>query len=174
MSGLRPYDFAVWALEAAPVVLALPVLWRTHRRFPLTDLLYFSILAYILALVLGGAHLVLDRHPYDEVGRFLQGFVPALAAREMLIRSQLLRAPGMLAGAVVCIVLAFGALIELLEWGAALALGHGEPVRTQAHLLVALFGAACALFLFSRLHDLRLKRLDRFSRVLEVEPRSAH
>jgi putative membrane protein len=174
MAELRPYELAVWVLEAAPVALALPILWRTHRRFPLTDLLYFSILAYILALVLGGAHLALDRAPYDGLARFLQGFVPALAAREALIRGQLLRAPGTLALAVVCVVLAFGAVVELLEWGAALALGHREPLETQMRLLVSLAGAACALVFFSRLHDRRLKRLDRVSRELTVEPRSAH
>ena len=173
VSGIRPYDLATWALEAAPFVLALPVLWTTHRRFPLTDLAYFAILLYVLWLAFGGAHLALDRPAYDEVGRFLEGFVPALAAREVLIRGLLLRTRVPLAFAVLCIVLALGAVLELLEWGAALALGRGAPPGAQAHLLIVLAGAACALLLFSRLHDRRLKRLDRFSRELEVEPRSA-
>jgi putative membrane protein len=173
VSGFRPYDFAVWALEATPIVLALPILLKTHRRFPLTDLLYFSILLYILALVLGGAHLALDRPPLEALGRFLLGFVPALAAREILIRGQLLRDRGMIAFAVVCIVLAIGAGFELLEWGAALLLGLEQLAGAQSKMLMALAGGACALVLFSRLHDRRLKRLDRVRRELDIVPRLA-
>jgi putative membrane protein len=173
VSGLRPYDIATWALEAAPVVLALPVLWRTHRRFPLTDLLYAGVLVYLLylvALALSGAYPGAERPGSAAIGRVLQGVVLALAAREILIRGQLLRARALLSLFVACLVLAFGAALELIGWGAALALGHGGG-DARANLLCALGGALAALVLLSRLHDGRLKRLDRLSRDLSVESR---
>jgi putative membrane protein len=168
MSGLRPYDLATWALEAAPVVLALPFLLKTHRRFPLTDLLYAGVLVYVLYLV---SH-VLSGGYLQEIGRFLQGVLLALAAREMLIRGQYLRDRALLPTAVVFIVLALSAGLELLEWGATHFLGQ-PGADPRANMLCALVGALAALLVFSRLHDLRLKRLDRFSRELEVVPLSA-
>ena len=100
VSGLDPYDRTTWALEVFPIVLALPVMAFTCRRFPLTTLLYACIFAHALVLMLGGAYtyarvplgfhiqdlLQLDRNPYDKIGHFFQGFVPALVAREILIR----------------------------------------------------------------------------------------
>ncbi len=178
MSGLRPYDLATWALEAAPVVLALPILWTTHRRFPLTSLIYLCIFLYGVVLMFGGAYagaqfaefLDLGRNPYDGIGHVLQGFVLALVVREILIRGQFVRGQGMRAFVVLCIVLALGAAYELVKWGAALALRQAVPADAQVNLFCAFAGALAALALFSRLHDRQLKRLDRVSRDLEVAP----
>ena len=176
VSGLRPYDRTTWALEVFPVVIALPVMAFTCRRFPLTTLLYACIFLHALVLMLGGAYtyarvplgfqiqdlLQLGRNPYDKIGHFFQGFVPALAAREILIRGAFVRGRRMLAFIVVCIVLAISAAYELIEWAAAVALGQGadeflgtqgDPWDTQSDMFLALIGASTALLLFSRWHD---------------------
>jgi putative membrane protein len=175
-SGLQPYDRTTWALEVFPIVIALPVMAFTYRRFPLTTLLYACIFAHALVLMLGGAYtyarvplgfhiqdlLQLDRNPYDKIGHFFQGFVPALVAREILIRGAYVQGRRMLAFIVVCIVLAISASYELIEWGAAVVLGQGadeflgtqgDPWDTQSDMLLALIGASSALLLFSRRHD---------------------
>jgi putative membrane protein len=181
-SGARPYDRATWAMEVAPVVLVLPLLWATRRRFPLTRLLYACIFVHALVLMLGGAYtyarvplgfeiaeaLGLQRNPYDRIGHFFQGFVPALAAREVLVRGAWVRGRAMLAFLVVCVVLAVSATYEFIEWGAALALGQGadeflgtqgDPWDTQSDMFAALLGALAALALLSRVHDRQIERL---------------
>ena len=182
LSGAQPYDRTTWVLEVFPVVIALPILWATYRRFPLTTLLYVCIFLHALVLMLGGMYtyarvplgfhlaelLDLSRNPYDKIGHFFQGFVPALVAREILIRGQYLRGKRMLAFVVVCVVLAISATYELIEWGAALALGQGadeflgtqgDPWDTQSDMFFALIGAVTALLLFSRIHDHQIQRL---------------
>jgi putative membrane protein len=184
ITGIRPFDRTTWVLEVFPVVIALPVLWATHRRFPLTDLLYVCIFLLALVLMLGGAYtyarvpigfflqelLGLDRNPYDRIGHFFQGFVPALVAREIFIRGRYVRGRAMLAFLAVCVVLAISATYELVEWGAAVALGQGadeflgtqgDPWDTQSDMLLALIGAVAALSFFSSLHDRQLARLPR-------------
>ena len=181
-SGWSPYDRATWVMEVVPVIIALPILLLTYRRFPLTSLLYLCIFVHAMVLMLGGAYtyarvplgfqiqelLGLDRNPYDKIGHFVQGFVPALAAREILIRGRHVRGPSMLAFLVVCIVLAISATYELIEWGAALVLGQGadeflgtqgDPWDTQSDMFFALLGAITALVCLSRLHDRQLRRL---------------
>lgn len=176
VSGYKPYDQATWAMEVAPIAIVLPILWATYRRFPLTKLLYACIFVHALVLMLGGAYtyarvplgfqiqdvLGLNRNPYDKIGHFFQGFVPALAAREILIRGEYVRGRRMLAFVVACIVLAISATYEFIEWGAALALGQGadeflgtqgDPWDTQSDMLLALIGAIAALSLLSRVHD---------------------
>jgi len=182
LSGWNPYDRATWWMEVLPVMLVLPVLVMTRRRFPLTTLLYAGIFLHCLVLMLGGAYtyarvplgfwmadvLGLDRNPYDKIGHFFQGFVPALAAREILLRGGYVRGRGMLAFLVVCVVLAISACYEFIEWGAALALGQGadeflgtqgDPWDTQSDMFFALIGAMTALLLCSGLHDRQLRRL---------------
>lgn len=179
-SGFRPYDRATWALEVFPVVLVLPVLWTTYRRYPLTTLLYVAIFFHAIVLMLGGAYtyarvplgfglaelLGLTRNPYDKIGHFFQGFVPALAAREILLRGAFVRGSKMLAFIVICIVLAISASYEFVEWGVALAIGQGadeflgtqgDPWDTQSDMFFALMGAVVALSLFSHLHDRQLQ-----------------
>ena len=182
LSGLHPHDRATWWMEVAPVLLALPLLWATHARFPLTSLLYALIFVHCCVLMLGGAYsyarvplgfwlqdlMHLGRNPYDKIGHFMQGFVPALAAREILLRGQYVRGRRMLAFVIVCIVMAISAGYELIEWGAALAMGQGadeflgtqgDPWDTQSDMFMALIGAMSALLLLSRVHDRQIAAL---------------
>ena len=182
ISGWHPYDRATWYMEVAPILIALPVLWFTYRRFPLTTLLYVCIFLHAVVLMVGGAYTYarvplgfqiqemfeLGRNPYDKIGHFMQGFVPALIAREVLLRGQYVRGRGMLAFVVVCIVLAISATYEFVECGAALSLGQGadeflgtqgDPWDTQSDMFCALIGALVALIFFSRLHDRQLREV---------------
>jgi putative membrane protein len=182
VSGIAPYDRGTWLLEVAPVLIAAPILVATHRRYPLTPLLYLLICAHALVLILGGAYsyarvplgswlqdlLALERNPYDRIGHFMQGFVPALIAREILLRGGYVAGRRMTAFVCLCVALAFSAFYELVEWAAALALGQGaqdflgtqgDPWDTQADMFCALLGATIALTSFSRLHDRQLARV---------------
>ena len=176
VSGVRPYDRATWLMEVVPVMVVLPVLWGSYPKFPLTTLLYTGIFLHSLVLILGGAYTYarvplgfslqeffgLGRNPYDKIGHFFQGLVPALAAREILLRHDLVRGRWVMTFLVVCIVLALSASYELIEWAAALALGQGadaflgtqgDPWDTQSDIFLALIGAGCTLVFFSRRHD---------------------
>ena len=178
-SGWRPYDRATWLMEVLPVLIALPLLWATRRRRPLTGLLYGCLFVHALVLMVGGAYSYarvpvgfelaewfgLARNPYDRIGHFFQGFVPALLAREILLRGAHVRGRAMLAFLVVCVALAISAGYELIEWGAALALGQGaddflgtqgDPWDTQADMGMALLGALASLTL-GRRHDRQLR-----------------
>jgi len=179
LSGIRPYDRMTWILEIFPVLVALPLLLATHRRLPLTTLLYGLIFVHALVLMMGGAYtyarvplgfwlqdlLQFDRNPYDKIGHFFQGLVPALVAREILIRGGYVRGRHMLAFLVVCVVLAISATYELVEWAAALALGQGadeflgtqgDQWDTQSDMFFALLGSCSALLFLSRWHDRQL------------------
>lgn len=181
-SALAPYDRATWWMEVAPVLIVAPVLLATHRRFPLTPLLQVLIAAHALVLIVGGSWtyarvpvgfwlqdvLALDRNPYDRIGHFMQGFVPAIAAREILLRQRVLRAGGWLFFVVICICLAISAAYELVEWGAAVALGQGaeaflgtqgDPWDTQNDMAMALLGALAAQLALGRWHGRQLARL---------------
>ena len=166
-------------MEVAPVLVVLPLLAITRRSYPLTPLLYALIFAHALVLIVGGAYtyarvpagfwvqelFALSRNPYDKLGHFMQGFVPAIAAREILLRGGFVQGRRMLAFLVVCVVLAISASYELIEWAAALALGQGadeflgtqgDPWDTQSDMFMALIGAVAALVLLSRRHDAQL------------------
>lgn len=181
LSGIRPYDRATWLLEVLPVIVALPVMWLSYRRFPLTTLLYTCIFLHAVVLMLGGAYtyarvplgfqiadlLHLERNPYDKIGHLFQGFVPALVAREIFIRGQYVRGRKMLAFLVICVAMAVSAVYELVEWLAAVMFGEGaydflgtqgDLWDTQADMLFALIGAVAALLLFARVHDRQLAR----------------
>jgi len=181
LSGARPYDRATWLLEVFPVIIALPVMWATYRRFPLTTLLYACIFLHAVVLMIGGMYtyarvpfgfqiadlLHLSRNPYDKIGHLFQGFVPALVAREIFIRGQYVRGRKMLAFLVVCVAMAISSVYELIEWLAALMFGEGaydflgtqgDLWDTQADMLFALIGAVAALLLFSRVHDRQLEK----------------
>jgi putative membrane protein len=183
ISGLRPYDRLTWLMEVTPVLIALPILALSYPRFPLTTLLYACIFVHALILMIGGAYtyarvpvgqefgqlLGLHRNPYDKLGHFFQGFVPALVAREILLRAQYLRRGKMLAFLVVCIALAISAAYELIEWGAALALGQGadeflgtqgDSWDTQSDMFAALIGAVIAVALLSRVQDRQIRALE--------------
>lgn len=176
VSGFKPYDRATWLMEVAPVLIAIPVMIATRRRFPLTTLLYVLIFVHALVLILGGAYtyarvplgswmqdlMALERNPYDKIGHFMQGFVPALVAREILLRGGAVSGRRMLTFVSLCVALAISACYELVEWGAALALGQGaeeflgtqgDPWDTQSDMFLALLGAGAALLAFSKLQD---------------------
>ena len=182
LSGVEPYDRATWVMEVFPIFIAVPVLWATYNRFPLTTLLYACIFLHALVLMIGGAYtyarvplgfdiaeaLGLHRNPYDKIGHFFQGFVPTLAAREILIRGGYVRGRKMLGFIVVCMALAISATYELIEWGAALSLGQGadeflgtqgDPWDTQSDMFSALVGALASLLLLSGVHDRQLRGL---------------
>ena len=169
-------------MEVAPVLIAAPILVATYRRFPLTTLLYLLIGVHALVLIYGGAYtyarvplgfwlqdlLSLERNPYDRIGHFMQGFVPAMVAREILIRNKYVNGTSMAAFLSLCVALSVSAFYELIEWWAALALGQGadeflgtqgDPWDTQADMFLALIGAAAALTALSRLHDRQIARL---------------
>jgi putative membrane protein len=183
LSGVSPHDRVTWMLEVFPVVIALPVLWATFRRFPLTTLLYICIFVHAIVLITGGAYTYarvplgfqiaelfdLTRNPYDKIGHFFQGFVPVLVAREILIRGDYARRGKMLVFIVISIVLAISAAYELIEWLAAEMLGQGAEEflgtqgyewDTQSDMLLALIGGITALLLLSRLHDRQIQALQ--------------
>ena len=182
LSGAHPYDRLTWLLEVLPIIVVLPLLWFTRTRYPLTALLYVAIFLHAVVLMTGGAYtyarvplgfyladvLDLSRNPYDKIGHFFQGLVPALAVREILLRGAYVRGRRMFAFIVVCVVLAISATYELIEWGAALALGQGadeflgtqgDVWDTQSDMFCALLGAITALLVFARLHGRQLQNL---------------
>jgi len=182
VSGWRPYDRVTWLLEVLPTLVALPILVLTRRTYPLSTLLYVLITLHAIVLAGGGAYSYarvplgfwvqdafgLGRNPYDKLGHFMQGFVPALIAREILLRGGYVRGRKMLAFICICIPLAISAFYELIEWWTALALGQGadeflgtqgDPWDTQSDMFCALLGAATALLLLSNAHDRSLAKL---------------
>jgi putative membrane protein len=183
VSGVAPHDRLTWLLEVAPILIAVPVLIATARRFPLTPLAYRLIFLHALILMLGGHYtyaevplgdwvadaLGLARNPYDRLGHLAQGFVPAIVVREILIRRSPLRPGKWLAFLVVCVCLAISAAYELIEWWSALIGGEnadaflgtqGDQWDTQWDMFMALVGAVAALALLGRLHDRQIARLE--------------
>lgn len=179
ISAVSPTDRVTWLMEVLPVMLAIPLLLLTRGRFRLTPLLYILIAAHAIVLIVGGAYTYahvpagfwlqdmfgFERNPYDRVGHFFQGFVPALVAREILLRKHVLQRGGWLFFLVCCVCLAISAVYELIEWGAAVAMGQGaaeflgtqgDPWDTQSDMAMALIGALTALLALTRLHDRQL------------------
>lgn len=181
-SGWQPHDTFTWVLEVSPAVIGLGILSATRRRFPLSRLLLALIAVHMAILMVGGHYTYaevpafdwlrdqfgLARNHYDRVGHFAQGFVPALIAREVLLRVSPLR-PGWLLGfLVVCVAMAVSAWYELLEWWVAVASGsaadaflgtQGDPWDTQKDMFFAFIGASVATTLMAPLHDRSLARL---------------
>ncbi|MBB5827106.1 MULTISPECIES: DUF2238 domain-containing protein [Micromonospora] len=178
-SGIRPYDRLTWLLETVWVIVGVPVVLLTWRRFPLSTLLCCLLAAHALILIAGGHWTYartplgdwardlfdLSRNPYDRLGHFAQGFVPAILVREILVRRSPLRGSRWLAPLVVCACLAFSAFFEMIEWWAAVAGGsaaddflatQGDVWDTQWDMFLALLGAITSLTLLSRLHDRQL------------------
>jgi putative membrane protein len=176
VSGWRPYDRLTWLMEVLPVLIAIPLLIATRERFPLTTLLYVLLFLHAIVLIGGGAYTYarvpvgawvqdwfgLARNPYDKLGHFMQGFVPALVAREILVRGDFVRGRRMTAFLCICIALAISACYELIEWWAALLMGQGadeflgtqgDPWDTQSDMFYALIGASLAMATLPRLHD---------------------
>ncbi|GAB3253071.1 DUF2238 domain-containing protein [Chitinimonas naiadis] len=181
-SGLATTDRATWLMEVAPVLVALPLLAATHRRYPLTPLLYALIFIHALILILGGLYTYakvplgfwmqeyfdLSRNPYDKIGHFAQGFVPALIAREILLHGGHVAGRRMAGFLSLCVAMAISAWYELIEWGAAITLGQGadeflgtqgDPWDTQSDMGMAMLGATVAIILFARWQDSQIERL---------------
>ena len=185
-SGFAPKDRLTWLLEVVWVIAALPILALNWRRFPLTRVLCWLLAAHALVLIHGGAFtyaqtplgfwlrdsvvalgMHVERNPWDRVGHFMQGFVPAILARELLLRLTPLRRGGWLVYLVLAAALSFSAFFELIEWWAALAFGadadaflatQGDVWDTQWDMFLCLCGAGLSLLLWSRLHDRQLGR----------------
>jgi putative membrane protein len=178
-SGIAPKDRFTWFLEVAPALLGIVVLAASYRSFPLTPLVYGLILAHAVILMIGGHYTYaevplfddlkalfgLARNNYDKVGHFAQGFVPALIAREILVRKDLVRGAAWRNFFIVCVCLALSACYELVEWAVAVATGEaaeaflgtqGDPWDTQSDMALALLGAVLGLALLSRMHDRQL------------------
>ena len=181
-SGIAPFDRLTWYLEIFPIAVALPVLYLTARRFPLTPFLYWLIGFHCLILTLG-AHYTYARVPlgfwvqdlfdftrnnYDRLGHFVQGFVPAIAVREILKRESPVKGGGWLAFLTVAICLAVSACYEFLEWWIAIAVGvgadeflatQGDVWDTQWDMFLAVCGAIVAIATLSRVHDRAIAKL---------------
>ena len=181
-SAIAPKDYPTWALEVSPAVIALAILGLTRKRFPLTPLLYTLILIHSVILMVGGHYtyaevpafdslaqwLGWERNNYDKVGHFAQGFIPAIAAREVLVRNQVVNGTVWLFLVVVSVCLAFSAFYELIEWWVALVYGgsaeaflgtQGYEWDTQSDMALALLGSISALLMLSRLHDEQIVRI---------------
>lgn len=180
-SGVRPMDYLTWALEVMPAVIGFIVLAVTRTRFPLTPLAYLLILAHCVVLMVGGHYTYaevplfdwirdwfgMERNNYDKLGHFMQGFVPAIIAREIMVRNAIVAGKLWLSFIIVCVCLAISAFYELIEWWVAIVsdeaaeafLGtQGYVWDTQSDMMYALVGAIVALALLSGLHDRQLER----------------
>ncbi|HEY5850682.1 MAG TPA: DUF2238 domain-containing protein [Lysobacter sp.] len=180
-SAIAPKDRLTWFMEVVWVIVGLPLVMLSWRRFPLTRLLCWLLAAHALVLIHGGAHtyaqtplgfwlrdlLGLERNPWDRVGHLMQGFVPAILARELLLRCTPLRPGGWLVYLVLASALSFSAFFELIEWWAALAFGadadaflatQGDVWDTQWDMFSCLCGAIVSLLMWSRLHNRQLGR----------------
>jgi putative membrane protein len=181
-SGIHPKDYLTWLLETAPAIIAVIVMIATRQRFPLTSLAYVLILIHSIILMIGGHYTYaevplfdgvnqlfgLERNNYDKIGHLAQGFVPAIVAREILIRNQVVSRRAWLNFLIICICLAISAFYELIEWWVALFskeaadsfLGtQGYIWDTQSDMAYALIGALLAIVTLSRLHDRQLLKL---------------
>ena len=179
VSGIGPADRTTWWLEIFPVLLAVPVLLVTRNRFPLTPLVYRLIFVHALILMLGGHYTYAKvplgfwmqewfgfaRNHYDRIGHFAQGFVPAVVAREILLRKSPLVRGKWLFTIVTALCLAISACYEFVEWWAAVLGGsaadaflgtQGDVWDTQWDMFMALVGAIAAQVLFARVHDKQL------------------
>jgi putative membrane protein len=184
LSAIGPKSYLTWLLEVAPIFIALLVLVFTHRRFPLTPLAYRLIAGHALVLALGGHYtyaevpagfwvrdwLGLDRNNYDRFGHVVQGFVPAIVVRELLLRRTPLRPGGWTFTLVTATCLGISAAYELVEWAGALTGGEaatdflgtqGDVWDTQWDMCLALLGALSAQWVLARVHDRQLSRMPR-------------
>ena len=181
-SGIGPKDQFTWFLEVLPAIIGAIILLVTKKSFPLTSLLYVFILLHCVVLMVGGHYTYAEvplfdhikelmgseRNNYDKVGHFFQGFVPALIARELLIRKQVVNGKAWLNLFIISISLAFSAFYELIEWWVALLSGQGAEAflgtqgyiwDTQSDMLYALIGAIFCIISLSKWHDKQLNQL---------------
>ena len=181
-SLMNPKDLFTWFLEVLPAMIALIVLVRTYKNFKLTTLVYTLILIHCIILMVGGHYtyasvplfdfikdfLNQDRNNFDKLGHFAQGFIPAMVAREIIIRKSIITIESWRNFFIICFCLGFSAFYELIEWLVALLsneasndfLGtQGYIWDTQSDMAWALFGAILALIVLSKYHDKQLKKI---------------
>lgn len=179
ISAINPYDRLTWLMEVMPVLIALPLLAFTYKRFPLSSLLYGLIFLHALILIVGGSYtyarvpagnwvqdwLALARNPYDKLGHFWQGLVPALLAKEIFVRRAYVTGKKIRGFLSVCVAMAISAWYEVIEWWAALIMGQGadeflgtqgDQWDTQSDMWLACLGAMTAVILLARVHDRQL------------------
>ena len=182
LSGVHPHERSTWWMEVAPIFIVAPILALTARRFPLTSMLYVLIACHAVILLVGGAYTYarvplgfwaqdafhLSRNPYDKLGHFAQGFVPALAAREVFIRQGIVRKGVWTSLLAISIALSVSLIYELIEWGAAVAMGQGadaflgtqgDPWDTQSDMGMAFIGAVVAMAICVRWQDRQIAAL---------------
>ena len=182
-SGLAPKDGPTWFLEVSPALIALVVLAASYNSFRLTSLLYYLILLHCVVLMVGGHYTYaevplfdylkpifgFERNNYDKLGHFVQGFVPAMAAREILIRKAVVASAPWRNFFIVCFCLAFSAFYELIEWLVAILSGNSAEAflgtqgyiwDTQSDMFFALLGAILALLMLGGIHDRQLNKLS--------------
>jgi putative membrane protein len=182
LSAIRPHDYFTWWLEVLPAIIAMIVIFITGKKFPLSGLLYVLILIHCFVLYLGGHYTYAEvplfntirdvlhqsRNNYDKVGHFIQGFVPCMVARELLVRHKVINKPGWLPFLCVSICLAISAFYELIEAFVAIMTGdsaeaflgtQGYVWDTQSDMFLALIGAIMALILLSRLHNRSMSKV---------------
>lgn len=184
-SGVAPKDQFTWFLEVVPALAGIVALALTYRSFRLTALLYWLILLHCIILMVGGHYTYAEvplfdylktlmgseRNNFDKVGHFVQGFVPALIAREIMIRKHVVNGRGWLNFLVVCFCLALSAFYELIEWWVAVATGEGAEAflgtqgyiwDTQSDMGLALLGAIMAFATMGKVHDAQLRKMMRY------------
>lgn len=182
-SGINPKDYFTWFLEVLPVLIAVVILAMTYQSFQLTGLTYVLILIHCIILMIGGHYTYaevplfdwlydspeMSRNNFDKLGHFAQGFVPAIIAREVIIRKEIIMAGFWQSFFIVCFCLAFSAFYELIEWWVALVVGEnadaflgtqGYVWDTQSDMGFALFGSISSLVLLSKLHNHQLARFN--------------
>ncbi|AFL80583.1 putative membrane protein [Aequorivita sublithincola DSM 14238] len=180
-SAINPKEYFTWVLEVSPAILGLLVLMFTFQKFRFTNLLYLLIFFHCAILIIGGHYTYAEvplfdwfrdifnqsRNNYDKLGHFVQGFVPAMIARELLIRKEVILKKGWLLFIIVCIALAISAIYELIEWAVSIWSGEGGDSflgtqgyiwDTQSDILFAFIGAIVALLTLSKIHDKQLSK----------------
>jgi putative membrane protein len=182
-SAIKPHDYFTWFLEVFPIFIALPILFFSYKKFPLTHLLYILILIHATILMVGGHFTYaevplfnwlrdtfdLSRNYYDRIGHFAQGFIPAMIAREILLRKNIVRPGAWLFFIVCCICLSISACYEFIEWWVAVGTGEaaeaflgtqGDVWDTQWDMFLALIGAIIAQISLARIHTRQILALN--------------
>lgn len=181
-STINPLEYFTWFLEVLPAILGVLVLLFTYKNFSFTKLVYSLIFIHCCILIIGGHYTYAEvplfnwiketfhhtRNNYDKVGHFLQGFVPAMIVREVLIRKHVVVKKGWLSFLVVCVVMAISATYEFIEWGVSISTGEGGNAflgtqgyiwDTQSDILYATIGGILALVFLGKYHDVKIKEL---------------
>lgn len=182
VTGIAPYERSTWVMEVAPIFIVVPVLWLTRHKLKLTPLLMALIAIHALVLIVGGAYtyarvpfgfwmqdvMHLSRNPYDKIGHFMQGFVPALVARELMLRLRWVNGKTVAGFFSVCVAMAISAWYELIEWWAALAMGQGADAflgtqgdmwDTQSDMFFAFIGSLVAVLIFKFIQDKQIRMM---------------